>query len=302
MNNYYNNNHNYVGGAVNMNRPPQVKPTNGISKEKYRELINSGGSNKVDVAITEDDYTKALCTHRDPTTGEDGLVAIDYENSIYRCRACGRTVHIIENMTTEDVSNAAKHLIDCMETMKVIWAQIPEDVLKNYFDIEAVIEKVPHFAKFAVNYLNTLNQNPYNINNPTTNSFAVFNTLMGGGVMPGYGMPQQTVYNHGYNPAYGQGMPQQQPIYNQGMGMSSQPVYPVGNAGFAGNPAYNNQMMQNGVSNTFGNNFAPTPNAGQQEMKHPNGIIMPDQNKPVNNGNPAPSGIEQTSVSLGGKK
>ena len=277
---YNNNNFGYgLGGGVNQNMPPKIKPTNAISEQEFREMIKDGAGVKSSIQILDEDTKKAICTHRNPATGESGLELIDSNDNLWKCKACGRLVNPLTDLDQKYIQDITNAMINIMETIKISWQNVPVDIIQNYFAAEAIIEKIPLLGKQAQSFMNSaFNQNPYTVNNQQNNAFSVLNGLTNGI------NPMSGLFNQG---GYQQPNQWQQPNYNYQQ--NYQQGYQSGMQ-----PQYNQQQMQQGgVSNAFGYN-SPDANA----MSNPNGVIMPDQQHQKNGETSVPAPREHLNVKL----
>lgn len=210
MNNFNNNYWANPGYAVNnyaYNRPKLPDPTNPLTKEDMAMLKQKAP--EFSLAISQVDSLKAICTHRN----NEGETLSQNSDGTVTCTICGTKFKptLTDQKTVEEIFRAA---IDCLETMKIMYMDIPVDVARGYFQMIPFLEKAPQMYKIANDHYSrysngTVMSRDYNNG---ANAFALYSAMMNPGMMMGMGMPQQQV-------PYGQGMPMQ----NNGMGMMNQP-------------------------------------------------------------------------------
>lgn len=268
--NYYNNQYNYgFGGGVQYQQPQKINATNALSKEEFEEMLRNGKGFQNSIAITEEDTNKAKCTHRHPGTGV--LTLNRQEDGSYVCDACGRHVKMLDNIDMNYITDITTKMVDIMETIKIMWQNIPVDMINTYFLIEPVLEKIPLIAKMANGQFNSIYNNdqnsPYTNVPPQNNAFSMLNNLTNG-INPMGNMFQQP-------PMYGQynmGMYQQAPYQQQfnpniQYGQSNQMGY---------NQPNPTGVVANG-NNPFGYN-GPAPAPQQPVQTAPNNVTLPPTN------------------------
>ena len=198
----------YIGG-YGYAKPKLPNPTNPLSKEEMALLKQK--SPQFTLAISQVDGLKAICTHRD----ENGETLRQNADGTVTCTICGSTFTPV-NADMKSVEQIFKAVIDCLETMKIMYMDIPNDVVKQYFQMIPFLEKGPQLFKIANDhYSQYRNPSVMNANyNNGGNAFAIYSALMNPGMAMGMGMPQQVPY--GQQPGVAPGMPQpmapQQPV------------------------------------------------------------------------------------------
>ena len=214
MKNMYNNNYWGIQGyAANYGyaKPKLPNPTNPLSKEDMALLKQKAPG--FSLAISQVDALKAICTHRNETgeslqPNSDGTVT---------CTICGARFTPV-NADMDTVEQIFKHVIDCLETMKIMYLDIPDDVAKQYFQMIPFLEKGPQLYKISLDHYSKYNNSSVISNNYNNggNAFNLFSAIMNPGMAMGMGMPQQAM-----------NMPYGQPGMAQGMVMPQQPVQDV---------------------------------------------------------------------------
>lgn len=193
------------------NRPKMPNPTNPLSKEDMALLKQKAP--QFSLAISQVDALTAICTHRD----NEGEKLIPNSDGTVTCAICGRTFRPV-NTDPESVKQVFQSVVDCLETIKIMYMDIPDDVTRAYFQMTPFLEKGPQLYKIALDhyqrYSGASNVMTGNYNNGM-NAFAMWSTMMNPAAAMGMGMPQQQM-------AYGQpGMmqPNVAPVPDVTMGM-----------------------------------------------------------------------------------
>lgn len=171
------------------NRPKMPNPTNPLSKEDMALLKQKAP--QFSLAISQVDALKAICTHRN----EQGEQLITNNDGTVTCAICGTTFRPV-NATPEAVESIFKQAVDCLETIKIMYMDIPDDVTRAYFQMTPFLEKGPQLYKIANDHFQRYS-NPSviagNFNNGG-NAFALYSAMMNPAAAMGMGMPQQMPY------------------------------------------------------------------------------------------------------------
>ena len=187
-------NNNYAnpwGGMMNygFNRPKMPNPTNPLSKEEMAMLKQKAP--QFSLAISQVEALKAICTHRD----NEGEKLIQNNDGTVTCAICGTTFRPVQ-ADPETVRQIFESAVNCLETIKIMYMDIPDDVTKTYFQMTPFLEKGPQLYKIALDHYQRYNSSSViagNYNNGG-NAFALYSALMNPGAMAGMGMPQQMPY------------------------------------------------------------------------------------------------------------
>ena len=182
----YNFNNAYPGMNYGYAKPKLPEPTNPLTKEEMATLKQKAP--QFTLAVDQISALKAICTHRD----QNGDTLIQNPDGTATCSICGTTIRPV-NASVEDVTQIFQSAVDCLETMKIMYLDIPNDVTKGYFQMIPFLEKAPQLYKIALDhyskYGNTsVMSRDYNANG---NAFALYSALMNPGMAMGMGMPQQ---------------------------------------------------------------------------------------------------------------
>ena len=218
MNNYVPNNYPYGNpGVMNYgyNQPKMPNFTNPLTPEDMNLLKQKAP--QFSLAVSQIDNLKSICTHRD----KNGETLITNPDGSVTCSICHSTFKPI-NAKPETVEQIFRAAIDALETIKIMYMDIPDDVTRGYFQMIPFLEKGPQLYKVALEHYNKYS-NPSVINrdyNNAGNTFALFSQMMNPGMV--MGMPQQQM-PYGY-PMGQPGMAQPQPTMAPDVTMGQTPV------------------------------------------------------------------------------
>lgn len=207
-------------------KPKLPDPTNPLSKEEMGILKQKAPA--FSLQVSQVDALKAICTHRD----QNGDALMQNADGTVTCSICGTTFTPV-NADQDTINQIFKAAVDALETMKIMYIDIPNDVTRNYFQMIPYLEKAPQLFKIATDHYSRYGNTSVmskDMNNGG-NAFALYNALM--------------------NPAmYGMAMPQQMP-YGQ-PGAAQQPNVPDVTMGAANgaNPFDVSSTMDAGNANT----------------------------------------------------
>jgi len=232
------------------NTQPMKQPeyTNPLGAAKIKELLEKGNGGPK-IALTEEDFYEAICTHR----FNNHLEVIEIGDGKLKCKICGAEFTPVENADIEDVKRATENLLNILHTAKLAWLDVPDKVATEFFQAMAVVKKTPELFKIAMsNFAQYTGYQVQNVNYPI-NGFGLMNQILGPQPYTGYVAP-----------------------YAQPQSFQQQPVAPYGfNAA-----AQQMQAAAPGISNGFGYN-APQP---LQEVAPPQQPKQDTAQAPANNG------------------
>lgn len=205
MNNFNNNYWGNPGYAANFGyaKPKLPNPTNPLSKEDMALLKQKAP--QFSLAISQIDALKAICTHRN----ENGETLQQNADGSVTCTICGTTFTPV-SADMDTITTIFKSVIDCLETMKIMYMDIPNDVAKSYFQMIPFLEKGPQLYKIANDHYSRYSNSSVMSNNYNNggNAFAIYSALMNPGMAMGMGMPQQAMNMPYGQPGMAPGTPQ----------------------------------------------------------------------------------------------
>lgn len=214
---------------------PVQKINNVLTPDQIKRLQQK--SQNFSLAISEEEMLRGICTHRNAEGTADALV-FDPMTGIARCTICGYEFKPIDpDIKPENLKADVDNIVDILQTIKLMYVDLPAEAAKEYFPIIPLIEKIPQLFEFAAKNMAKHEIFNWQYNNRNMGAVSMFNNL-------------QNMFANGvaYNPAYNNmnGYMPQQPMMGQPQQFA--PQQPV-----AGYP---------GMSNGFGYPGAsqPTPN------------------------------------------
>ena len=248
MSTQYGNGFNAFGGFNGMVAPSQVQPATKVQSWLTKSEIDSlqKNGNGFTLNVTNEDVVRGTCNHR---TERGDLALIDNGNGTWTCSVCGHTFGINTDITEDDVKKATGLILDILQTIKLMYVSMPQNVGREFFQIIPLIEKIPKLYTIASNDFKKFDNIGGYIDGTPMNAFAVFSNM----TTPGFGgmgmaqpqyqqpMGQQPMMNGqpymgGYPGMMNQPMPQQPYYPNQQVAPGANPFYANPTGGY---PAYN---------------------------------------------------------------
>lgn len=224
------------GFAYNGFGAPVTKFNNPLSPDEIKRLQQK--DNQFSLAITEEEFLRAACNHRN-AEGTSDTLAFDQVTGKARCAICGYEFRpVSETITPEDIKEDVSVIIDILQTIKLMYIDLPADAAKEYFQIIPLLEKIPQLFEFAAKNMAKHETYNWRYNNANMGAINMFNNL-------------QNIFGGGMNmgaPMYG-GQPQGQPFVPQPNPVYAQPGMPAG---------YPQAPMTNGFGYPGASNYQPT--------------------------------------------
>ena len=235
-----------MGGYQYNGYAPQPKINNYLSEDEIKSLQQN--TNMFTLNLTEEEMLRSRCNHRSIDGMSDTLV-YDQNTGIARCTICGYEFKPIEpNSTYENIKDSTDNIIDILQTIKLLYTDLPAQAAAEYFPVIGLIEKIPKLFEFATKNFNKHEFEAWTYNNHNMGGIAMLQNLyntfgssaqftaapqFNGGPVPQYnpyaanmGAPVGTPVAPGVNPFGYYGASQPQPFMNQ-------PVYPNAPQGYA---------------------------------------------------------------------
>lgn len=225
--------YNYQG----MQGMPQQKFNNPLSPEEIQKLQKKGA--QFSLGITQEEWMRGICNHRNAEGTADTLV-YDQLTGEARCTICGYKFKPIEaDVSIEDIKDDVERIIDILQTIKLMYIDLPAEAAREYFQIIPLLEKIPQLFEFAAKNMTKHETYNWQYNNKNMGAINMFNNLQslfgGGMVNPGYQQPMGQV------PPMAPGFPQPAPY-------GAAPV---------GYPGMSNGFGYPGASNPAGPGYQP---------------------------------------------
>ena len=195
--------YNYQG--MQMGAAPQQKFNNVLTEDEIKSLIQK--DKEFSLSITQDEYLRGICNHRNQTGTSDAL-QYDSVTGEARCAICGYKFKPIEADTSLDsIKNSVADIIDILQTIKLMYIDLPPVAAKEFFQIIPMLEKVPMLFDYAAKNMTKHEANNWAFNNRNMGAMSMFNNLQNafcGGMM---GAPVQQPMNVYAQPGAPAGMP-----------------------------------------------------------------------------------------------
>jgi len=239
----YNYNYNGVQGQ---------KYNNFLSDEEVKALRQKGP--EFSLGLTQDEIIRAGCNHREIGGMKDTLTQ-DPLTGKYVCTICGEKFNPVTDDTEEAVTEWMERGVDILNTIKMMYYDLPANPAREYFQILPLIKKVPQIYKLAVESFNKHDVSQgWKYGNQQPDAVSMFMNMNNNvfGQAPMYGYPQGAPVGQApmYNPA-----PQAPyvgtPMFNNGFG------YPGAGQAPAYQPQMNNFAYQPGVAPAAATPVAP---------------------------------------------
>ena len=217
-------------------QPTPVQKINNILTPEQIDKLTSQG--EFDLGISDEELAKALCNHRSKDGMSDTLV-FDPVTGVARCTTCGYTFRPIQSdESVDEIKSAVEKIIDILQTIKILYVDLPPQAHKDFFPILAMLQKIPQLFEYASKNFSkhesfNWQYSRYNMNG--VQMLANLNNIFNGG---GY----QAYQPMGGPAPYQQGFAPQQPVQPMGNpfgypgAQPQQPVQPMGNPWAAQQP------------------------------------------------------------------
>ena len=230
----------YVGGYYYGGIPAQQaqKFNNVLTAEEIQSLQQKDA--QFSLGLTQEEILRGVCNHRNKEGDGDALV-YDPVTGEARCTICGYTFRPVEQgITPEEIKNDVANVIDLLQTIKLMYVDLPAQAAKEYFPIIPLLEKIPMLFDYAAKNMTKHDAYNWQYSNRNMGTMAMFNNL--NNVLGGIG---------GYQYQQPQYMGQPQPMMGQPAGFPNA-AYQQNPFGFQGasqyqpatNPAFTYQAPQ----------------------------------------------------------
>ena len=244
-----------LGGYNYQGMPQQQKWGNVLTAEQINRLVKS--DNEFSLGITEEESLRASCNHRSQDGLHDTLV-FDNVTGEARCTICQYKFRPVEpNISFDEIKEDVYRIIDLLQTVKLMYIDLPDQAAKEYFQIIPLIEKIPQLFEYAAKNMTKHESYNWQYNNGNMGAMSMLNNL-------------QQAFSSGMN------MMGQQPQMGAPMGMGVPNGMPVGMV--PPTMQYQQQPMGAPMSNGFG-----YPGAGAYQPQTSGYQFTPNQQVPVAN-------------------
>lgn len=205
------------GYQFNGMAPTQApKVMNVLTNEEINELKQS--TSQFSLGLTQKEVLQGACNHRSPDGTQDTLY-FDPEKGTARCTICGYEFRPLQgDEDPNSIKEAADKIVDILQTIKIMYTELPAGAAREYFQIIPLIGKIPQLFEFAAKNFSKHEYNAWNYSNRNMGGAAMFqnlNNIFGASQQPmmgGMGQPQQYGYNNYAAPQQPVGYPNANPF------------------------------------------------------------------------------------------
>ena len=216
-----------MGGYANPGvQQPVQKFDNPLTPEQIKKLQQK--SEQFSLGITEEEWLRGICNHRNAEGTSDSLV-YDPVTGEARCTICGYKFKPVDsNMSPESIRDAVDQIVDILQTIKLMYVDLPKEAAKEYFQIIPLLNKIPQLFEFAAKNMSKHEAYNWQYNGRNMGTMSMFSNLqnmlaggmnMFGGVNPNpamngyYNMQQPPVGSAFGYPGAGGPVPAPNPVY-----------------------------------------------------------------------------------------
>ena len=127
------------------------KYNNFLSDEEIKALRQKGP--EFSLGLTQDEIIRSGCNHREVGGMKDTLTQ-DPLTGKYVCTICGEKFNPITDDTEDSVKEITERMVDYLNTIKMMYYDLPASPAREYFQIIPLIKKLPQIYKLAVESFN----------------------------------------------------------------------------------------------------------------------------------------------------
>lgn len=125
---------------------PMQKIANVLTEEQIKKLQQNADFK---ITLTEEEVLRGICNHRTAAGDKDTLV-YDPATGIARCTICGYQWRPVQdNESIDSIQEAVDRIVDILQTIKILYLDLPAEAAKDYFPIIPLLEKLPKLYEFA---------------------------------------------------------------------------------------------------------------------------------------------------------
>lgn len=211
-------------------QPQQMpKRNNTLTDEEIKKI--QANRTQFTLAISEDEHLRAICNHRTADGLNDALETDPEDPNVVVCKVCGQKfTPIMTDSPADYVQNITDEFINLLQTIKIMFVDLPNDAARQFFDIIPMAKKTPElFSMAAKNLAKYENYGMYGYQNQSQSAMGLLNNFMN---MMGSGNA------FGYQQA--------QPVYQQNM-MGANPVFGTNPFGYPGASQFGQSGYQPGT-------------------------------------------------------
>ena len=140
----------YQNPAYNQQMIPKVM--NVLTADEIKQL--QAQRSQFSLGLTEKEALQSACNHRAVDGMADSL-SFDQATGKAVCQICGYEFRPIEpDVSYETIKDASDRIVDILQTIKIMYTDIPGNAAREYFQIIPLIAKVPQLFEFAAKSYN----------------------------------------------------------------------------------------------------------------------------------------------------
>lgn len=195
----------------NMQPQAATRFENALTPDEIEQL--SKKASQFSIAITNEERLRGICNHRTADGTKDALVEDPITGNM-RCQICGYEFKPVDpSVSIEDIKDSVQVIENILQTIKLLYIDLPPEAARDYFQIIPLIDKIPELFEFAAKNFSKHGIDQWNMYGNQPGTINMFNNLLN---------------------LFGGGQMMQQPVQQPAPGFMNQP---------AGYPSYGAPMM-----------------------------------------------------------
>ena len=193
-------------GYTQQQTAPQKTNKNVLTPDEIKALRKTVES--FSLGLTRDETLRGICFHKDENGNE---TLKDNGDGTVTCTVCGYTFDPLQNCTEDELQRYVDNITDVLQTIKLLYIDMPPETAREYFQIIPLINKIPKLFKIASDdFSRHENYNNYRFNG-APNTINLYNMLSNGTLNTGFA-PQPYPAGFGATPM---GAPMGAPMQQQ---------------------------------------------------------------------------------------
>lgn len=168
----------FAGGYQYYNGMPvqqAQKFNNVLTSDEIKSLQQKDA--QFSLGLTQEEVLRGVCNHRNPEGDGDALV-YDPVTGEARCTICGYTFRPVDaSLKPEDIKESVANVIDVLQTIKLMYIDLPAQAAKDYFPIIPLLEKIPQLFEYAAKNMTKHDAYNWQYSNRNMGTMAMFQNL-----------------------------------------------------------------------------------------------------------------------------
>jgi hypothetical protein len=153
---------------------PMQKFNNVLTAEQIKKLQQNAD---FQIGLSEEEIWRGICNHRTAEGDKDAII-YDPATGVARCAICGYQWRPIQdNESVDSIQEAVDRIVDILQTIKILYLDLPAQAAKDYFPIIPLIEKIPKLYEFAAKNFNKHEVYNWQYNNANMNGIQQLQNL-----------------------------------------------------------------------------------------------------------------------------